>query len=155
MREAATPDWTDYRSHASAVQANRSAERLTDFEVLAQSKLAGPGEDLFVGTYSQSYRANVKNGLNVTHSPHHAVQDAVSSTSHGRGITINLRKDIHALTRTFRKPLAVGLSRRQQLALDVIDLRRLLVRAGYDYAIILRQLRELIRQNKAVGEFGR
>lgn len=33
--------------------------------------------------------------------PHHAVQDAVSSVSHGRGITINIRKDIQLDTDTY------------------------------------------------------
>nr|WP_284526637.1 RHS repeat-associated core domain-containing protein [Shigella flexneri] len=60
--------------------------------------LAGPGEDLYVGTYGSSIYANGKTGLNATHTPHHAIQDAVSPTTKCKGITINLRKDLHALT---------------------------------------------------------
>ena len=65
--------------------------------------LAKPGEDLYVGTYSKSKYANKKSGLNSTHTPHHVVQDAISPTSHGKGITINLRKDLHELTGTYKR----------------------------------------------------
>jgi hypothetical protein len=113
--------------------------------------LAQTGDDLFVGTYSQVRRAIINAGLNATHTPHHVLQNAVSQTTHGRGITINLNKDLHALTRTFRRPVESGLSLRTHLARDVKDLRRILGDAGYDPAVINRQLQELIRQNKAVG----
>ena len=62
------------------------------------NNLAKAGEDLFVGTYSQSRYGNIKLGLNKTHTPHHAVQNAISETTHGRGITINIRKYLHELT---------------------------------------------------------
>jgi RHS repeat-associated protein len=116
-------------------------------------RLAGAGEDLFVGTYRQSYRANVRAGLNSTHTAHHSLQDAVSLTSHGRGITINLRKDLHELTRTLGTPVEEGLTLRQHLARDVMDLRSILRNADYDPSVINRQLQELIRQNKAVPGF--
>jgi hypothetical protein len=109
--------------------------------------------DLFVGTYSRSYRANVKAGVNGLYTPHHSLQDAVSLTKHGRGVTINLRKDLHELTRTFKKPVEPGLSIRQHLARDVVDLRKILGDAGYDQSVINRQLQELIRQNKAIPGF--
>jgi RHS repeat-associated protein len=88
-------------------------------------KLAEAGEDLFVGGYGQVRRANIKSGLNPTHTPHHSVQDAVSSTSHSTGVSINMRKDLHALTRTFRKPVEEGLSLRQHLSKDVWDIKNI------------------------------
>jgi hypothetical protein len=118
-------------------------------------KLAEAGEDLFVGGYGQVRRANIKSGLNPTHTPHHSVQDAVSSTSHSTGVSINMRKDLHALTRTFRKPVEEGLSLRQHLFKDVWDVKKILTNANYDRSVINAQLKELIRQNKAVGGFGK
>ncbi|SPX93176.1 Cell wall-associated polypeptide CWBP200 [Morganella morganii] len=114
------------------------------------SKLAKPGEDLYVGTYNQVRNANIKNGLNSTHTPHHAIQNAASPTTHGRGITINLKKDLHDLTWTFKKPMVKGLSHREYLARDIVDLRKILRDAGYSRDVINRQLSELIKQNKAV-----
>lgn len=58
---------------------------------------------MYVGTYSKSRYGNIKTELNRTHTPHHVVQDAISNTSHGKGITINIRKDLHELTGTFKK----------------------------------------------------
>ena len=115
-------------------------------------RLARAGEELFVGTYNASRRGNLTSGLNATHTPHHVVQDAVSVTTRGQGITINLRKDLHELTTTF------GLLRnlptlRDHLAADVNELRKLLRNTGYDRATVHRQLQELIRQNKAAGGF--
>jgi len=117
--------------------------------------LAQAGDDLFVGTYSQSYRANRLAGTNQTHTPHHVIQDALSQTTRARGVTINLRQDLHQLTRTFRRPVEPGLNLRTHLARDVMDLRRILRDAGYDPAVINRQLQELIRQNKALGGLGK
>lgn len=57
--------------------------------------LAKPGEDLYVGTYNKSRYWNKKTGLNATHTPHHAIQDAVSTVSTGKGITINIKQSIH------------------------------------------------------------
>jgi RHS repeat-associated protein len=127
-------------------------------------ELAKKGEDLFVGGYGQSYRANVKSGLNSTHTPHHAVQDAVSTTSHGKGPTINLRKDIHEKTVTFGKPRrdvsnAISANKnntnplRVHLAADIKELRTLLKDAGYNSSKVNTQLTELIKQNKATGSF--
>jgi uncharacterized protein RhaS with RHS repeats len=116
--------------------------------------LAKPGEDLYVGTYSQSFYGNKKTGLNKTHTPHHSVQDAMSNTSHGKGVTINLRKDLHEQTRTFKKPVdksIIGL--RDNLAADVKDLRKILKNAGYSQDVINAHLSELIKQNKAQGGF--
>ena len=101
-----------------------------------------------MGTYSASRRANIKSGLNPTHTPHHAVQNAVSTTTHGRGVTINMRKDLHELTRTYKTPVDRSLTLRRQLAADAWDIRRILLDAGYDPRLVRQQLRELIRQNK-------
>ena len=114
----------------------------------------GIGGDLFVGTYSEVRAANLASGLNTTYTPHHVVQVAISHAgSRGAGIVINLRKDLHALTRTFRKPVDSTLNLRTHLARDIRDLRRILHTAGYDQATIHRQLQELMRQNKALGGF--
>gem|GEM_PF-4124809 len=110
--------------------------------------LVAPGTDLYVGTYGSSTYANGKTGLNATHTPHHAVQDAVSPTTKCKGITINLRKDLHALTWTFRKAFIRGLTKEQYLARDIKDLRKILTNAGYDRKVINEQLQELVKQNK-------
>jgi hypothetical protein len=81
------------------------------------------------------------------------LQDALSLTSNGRGITINLNKELHELTRTFRTSVEEGLTLRQHLAHDVMDLRAILRDAGYDQSVTNRQLQELVRQNKAVPGF--
>jgi hypothetical protein len=120
-----------------------------------QVKLAGPGEDLYVGTYTKSYGANVKSGLRDSHTAHHAVQNTVSNTSRGRGITINLRKDLHEFTRTYKNPVDLGLSPRQHLGRDIKDLRIILDDAGYEREVINTHLWELIRQNKAIGVFSK
>ena len=128
---------------------------LTDiFGLSPDIPLAGAGEDLFVGTYNQVKADNIKSGLNSTHTPHHVVQDALSQTTHGKGITINLRKDLHELTRTYRVPIdksIVGL--RNNLAADVKDVKNILLNAGYDPKVVNRQLQELIRQNKDLSGF--
>lgn len=117
-----------------------------------QIPLAKLGEDLFVGTYNQVRGGNMKTGLNSSHTPHHTVQNAISPTTHGRGITINFRKDLHELTRTYKVPIDKSiLSLRDHLAADITDLNRILLDAGYDPQVINRQLSELIRQNKELG----
>jgi uncharacterized Zn-binding protein involved in type VI secretion len=121
---------------------------LANLSMVKRSNLAKPGEDLYVGTYNQVRGGNIKGGLNATHTPHHAIQDAVSPTTHGRGITINLRKDLHEETWTYRKPLVKGLTDRQYLGRDAKDIRGILRRAGYNRETINRQVGELIRQNK-------
>src|SRR5262249_605805 len=79
--------------------------------------------------------SNLVSGLNATHTPHHVVQAAVSPAgSRGAGIAINLRKELHILTRTFRKPVAPARNRRTHLARDIRDLRGILRGAGYDQA---------------------
>ncbi len=90
-----------------------------------KGSLAKPGEDLFVGTYSQSYSANVASGLNETHTAHHVVQNALNGKDGiptSRGITINISRELHEKTRTFRKPVdkTIG-SLRDHLAADVKD----------------------------------
>jgi RHS repeat-associated protein len=70
--------------------------------------LAKQGEDLYVGTYGQVRGGNLRSGLNPTHTPHHAIQNAASPTTHSRGITINLRKDLHELTWTFKSLWFLG-----------------------------------------------
>ena len=114
--------------------------------------LAKPGEDLYVGIYSKSSYWNKKTGLNKTHTPHHVVQDAVSSVSYGKGITINIRKDIHLDTKTYGS-LRRGLTNRQHLAADIAELRVLLKEHGYSRSSINAQLNELIKQNKVLGGF--
>jgi hypothetical protein len=119
-------------------------------------RLARPGEDLFVGTYNESRAANLASGLNATHTPHHVVQAAVSlASSRGTGITVNLNKGLHAVTRTFRRPVDATLNLRTHLARDIRDLRGILSGAGYNRGVINRQLQELIRQNKGLGGFGK
>ena len=86
-----------------------------------QLPLAKPGEDLYVGTYGKSSYWNKKSGLKTTHTPHHVIQDAVSANSHGKGITINLRKDIHLQTETYGSK-RTGLTNRQNLASDILEL---------------------------------
>lgn len=118
-------------------------------------ELAQPGEDLFVGSYSQSTYWNRQTGLRTTHTPHHVVQDAVSGVPHGQGITINLRRDLHAQTRTFgRRPPNLPGGWRSHLAADIMDLRAILRGAGYSREVINRQLRELIRQNRLIRGCG-
>jgi RHS repeat-associated protein len=117
---------------------------------LTQTRLAKPGEDLFVGSYASSTRANVRTGLNRTHTAHHAPQDAISGLSRGRGITINIRKDLHTRTASFSRPARPLATRRRHLAADAWELRGLLRGARYERATRNRALLELIRQNKQV-----
>lgn len=113
-----------------------------------------PGGDLFVGTYNEVRAANLASGLNTTHTPHHVVQAAISNAgSRGAGVVINLRKDLHIVTRTFRRPVDPALNLRAHLARDIRDLRRILHAARYTQATMNRQLQELIRQNKVLGGF--
>lgn len=119
-----------------------------------QLPLAKPREDLYVGTYSKSTYWNKKTGLNKTHTPHHVVQDAVSSVSHGKGIIINIRKDIHLDTEIYGRLRNYSINR-QHLAADITELRVVLKEAGYDRSVINAQLNELIKRNKALGGFGK
>src|SRR5262249_23311500 len=64
-------------------------------------------------------------------------------------------KDLHTLTRTFRRPGGLALNLRTHLARDIRDLRRILHAAGYAHATMNRQLQELIRQNKTLGGFAK
>jgi hypothetical protein len=112
--------------------------------------LPGPGEDLHVGPYRRSYLANKLSGLGKTHTAHHVLQAAVGRITRDDGITINIRKELHKLTRTFRKRVQEG-QPRQHLARDIRDLRNILKDAGYDPRLIRQQLRKLIRQNREVG----
>ena len=113
-----------------------------------------PGGDLFVGTYNEVRAVNLASGLNVTHTPHHVVQAAISHAgSRGAGVAINLRKDLHTLTRTFRRPVDLALNLRTHVARDMRDVRRILHASGSAQATMNRQLQELIRQNKALGGF--
>ena len=122
----------------------------------AATGLARSGEDLFVGTYNQVRAGNLKSGLNATHTPHHSVQAAVSNaSSRGAGVSINLRKDLHEMTRTYRQAVEAAPNARTHLARDIRDLRKILSRAGYSQTTINAQLKELIRQNKALGGFAK
>ena len=110
---------------------------------------------MFVGTYSKSKYWNKKTGLNPTHTPHHVVQDAVSNTTHGKGITINIKKTIHDGLETTGRPIRNLNSLRSHLAADIFELRNVLKANGYDRATVNRQLQELVRQNKALGGFSK
>jgi hypothetical protein len=116
----------------------------------APPRIPEPGEDLYVGPYSRSYRGNKSTGLNKTHTPHHEVQDAVSDVSHGQGVTINIRKDIHKQTRSFGKNADLGDNRKNLLA-GVREMRRLLLDHGYDQRLVNQQLRILIEDNRRAG----
>jgi len=59
------------------------------------------------------------------------VVDVVSETSHGKGVTINMRKDLHKKTRTYKRNPDLG-DNRLNLAADVWDVKRILQDAGYD-----------------------
>jgi|GEM_PF-2461971 len=115
--------------------------------------LAKAGEDLFVGSYSKSYNANKRSGLNATHTAHHVVQDAVSQIKHGHGITINIKRPIHKKISTTGKRVIPNMTMRERLAKDIFELRGLLRTEGYDRGFVNRQLKELIRQNKELGGF--
>lgn len=73
--------------------------------------------------------------------------DAVTGVSHGRGITINIEKGLHAQTCTFCRSPGDLPSTRSYLARDVWDLRAILRDAGYDRSLVNQQLTDLIRQN--------
>ncbi len=140
-------DWESYFVSESLVYVHN-----TDGEHVEESQLAKPGEPLYVGSYSSSRRGNKKTGLNKDYTPHHVVQNAESSVSHGKGITINIPKSLHKETETFCKRRKRA-SKRDHLAADIKELRKLLTKNGYDRKVVNRQLRELIRQNKALGGF--
>jgi hypothetical protein len=112
-------------------------------------KLPKAGEALFVGAYNVSRRGNLRTGLNALFTPHHAVQNAVSSVSHATGITINIPKSLHPGTSSFRRAVNTSLSLRQHLARDVWELRKPL-KGAFDPQLVRQQLQELIRQNKAL-----
>ena len=111
--------------------------------------LAKPGEDLFVGTYREASKANRATGAATTHTAHHAVADAISPVKTAEGITINIQKRLHELTRTYKRNPVRGKAydTMQQLEHDVEDLRRILKNDGYDLDTIERALNELVRQN--------
>jgi hypothetical protein len=109
-----------------------------------------PGEDLYVGTYSKSSYHNKKTGLNETHTPHHMVADAVGGKSHGKGVSINMRKDLHEQTRTYKRNPDLG-DNRKNLAADVRDVRNILKNAGYKTSTVNQQMKEVVRQNKNAG----
>ena len=113
--------------------------------------LPGPGEDLFVGPYGRSYWANRRSGLDGTHSAHHVLQNAISRVSMDRGITINLIKELHEITRTFRKAVEKGLTPQTASRKRHKRSAKILREAGYDRRLINQQLRELIRQNRKLG----
>lgn len=78
----------------------------------------------------------------------------MSKTSHGKGITINLRKDLHEKTETYKKLRNFDSKNlREHIAADIYDLRKILKDAGYSRDVINTQLQELIKENKAAGGF--
>lgn len=84
--------------------------------------------------------------------PHHAVQDAISSVSTGKGITINIKQSIHSNTGSYKSVITGLNSSRQHLAADIAELRVLLKNEGYSRSEINAHLYELIKQNKALGD---
>ena len=50
-----------------------------------------------------------------------------------------MRKDLHELTWTYKKPVTPGLTNRQYLARDIKELRGILRNARYDREVINRQ----------------
>ena len=117
--------------------------------------LAGPGEDLLVGTFNKSKYLNKKTGLNSTHTPHLVVQDSASNTTPGKGITINISKDIHSGLATTSRRMRQLDSLRDHLSADIEELRNVLRGHGHDRSTVNRQLQELIRQNKGLGGFSK
>jgi RHS repeat-associated protein len=121
----------------------------------------GPGEPLYVGTYYSSKKGNEKTGLNKTYVAHHTPQHAISiAGSRDKGITINIPQSIHAYTRTFRRsprwlPTWLGLG---HVTSDLVQLENLLRDAHiidpslpkFDPRLVRQQLREIIRQLKAL-----
>jgi hypothetical protein len=89
-------------------------------------------------------------GLSATHTPHHAVQDAVSKVSRDRGATINLRRDLHDLTRSKNRNADLG-NNVSNLAADVWDIRNILRNAGYNRALVNQQMKALIQLNRELG----
>jgi hypothetical protein len=77
--------------------------------------------------------------------------DVESATSHGKGPTINIRKSIHEATETMRSRRPSSLTKRQHMAADVRELRRLLLDEGYDPSLVNQSLQELVRQNRLTG----
>jgi hypothetical protein len=132
-----------------AASAPRRARFIVDENGVAEDTLplAQPGEDLFVGSYSRSRAGNVRSGLNRTHTAHHMVADAISPETQANGLTINIQQRLHRFTRTFRRnpvrnqPFDLA----EQLHLDVENVRRILLRDGYDYDRVERHLNELVR----------
>jgi hypothetical protein len=118
--------------------------------VLVHNACPKPGEDLFVGFYRESANANKISGLNRTHTPHHAVQDAVSRTSWDGGVTINIHRDLHRQTRSWCRKVDLGDNTRN-LAADILDLRNILREAGYDRSLVNQQMRKIIELNRQVG----
>jgi RHS repeat-associated protein len=145
-------------AHGS-VMAATALKQLGQDNGRVNSDLAKPGEDLYVGTFGQSRGGNIKSGLNPTHTPHHIVQDAVSSTTHSKGVTINLSKELHSQTATFKRPVRKFENPNNQnvnrlhLAADIKEMRKLLSGAGYKQNKINTQLKEVIKQNKQNGGF--
>jgi len=64
---------------------------------------------------------------------------------------LTANKDLHTLTRTFRRPVDLALNLRTHVARDMRDVRRILHASGSAQATMNRQLQELVRQKKALG----
>jgi hypothetical protein len=122
--------------------------------VLVHNACPQPGEDLYVGLYGETFRANERSGLASSHTPHHVVQNKASEVSLWLGVTINLRKDLHRQTRSYSRNVDLGDNRRN-LAADIQDLRTILRKAGYDSALVNQQMRKLIELNAGVGNITR
>jgi hypothetical protein len=84
--------------------------------------------------------------MNGAYNPHHVTANAVSGLQ-GRGITINLRHELHESTRTYCRQIERAPTTRGELGRDLKDIRVILRREGYDRTVVNRQLRELTRQN--------
>ena len=79
--------------------------------------------------------------------PHHAPQDAVSGTTHSRGITITIPKAVHANLQTTGRPPRQLTTIREHLAADVKELRIRLREYGFTRDEVNEALSKLIREN--------
>jgi RHS repeat-associated protein len=157
-------DWLNIARHDDVVKAMEALGNGASYIPLPENPvadaegagvLARAGEDLYVGTYGAAKGGLGRAGRLPDYTPHHVVQDAVNRASHRatlyKGITITLKKTIHGGLRTTGRPMRDLPTLRDHLAADTNELRNVLRQNGYQRNVVNRQLRELIRQNKALG----
>ena len=164
---ATAADWLNALRNNEVVRAVKTLANAASYiplpenpeaDARAAGALAKAGEDLYVGTYGAAKYGLRKTGRLADYTPHHAVQDAINRSSgitHSRGITITLKRSIHANLETTGVAARDLATRRQHLAADMKELRNVLGQNGYNRSVVNRQLQELSRQNKALGGFGK